>query len=67
MPVRRAAYSIVENVSGKPLVIRDEGFPWEMCPTVTNDAEGVIAQLRKFGFLPEGRRLMYYDSEGDFA
>ena len=33
--------------------------------SVTNDAENVVANLRKHGILEDGRRLFYYDSEGD--
>lgn len=32
-------------------------------PSVTNDAEHVVAELRKADLLPVGRRLYYFDSE----
>lgn len=48
----------------RPLVIRDIG-PWDRYRTVTNDAEAVVEALVKAGRLPEGRRLLYFDSEGD--
>jgi len=62
---RRAYYTIVENDLNRraPLVIRDVG-PWDQHPTVTNDAEAVVMALASQGYLPNGRRLFYYDSEG---
>ncbi len=33
--------------------------------SVTNDAEAVVAHLRKCGILRDGKRLLYYDSQGD--
>lgn len=43
------------------VLIRDVG-PWDLHPTVTNDAENVIARIDP----PLGsRRLFYVDSEGD--
>lgn len=47
-----------------PLVIQDIG-PWNKHLTVTNDAEHVVADLVASGRLPEGRRLLYYDSNGE--
>ena len=55
---RHANYSIVRS-NEQEIVIRDEG-PWDRFPTVTNDAEWVVAQ---FADSLRGRRLMYYDSE----
>lgn len=46
------------------LVIRDVG-PWDHHPTVTNDAEYVVSELVERGMLPGGRRLFYYDSDGN--
>ena len=60
---RHACYDIVEDKPGQPLVIRDAG-PWDKHLTVTNDAEHVVANLVKAGKLPEGRRLFYFDSDG---
>lgn len=47
------------------LVIRD--LAAEGCKTVTNDAERVVAELRRNGRLREGQSLFYFDSEGDLA
>lgn len=58
-----ANISIVKNVEGQPLTIRDEGSH-DKYKTVTNDVENVVTMLRAGGYLPEGRRLFYYDSEG---
>ena len=61
--MNQARYEIVEDRAGEPLVIRDLG-PWDQHPSVTNDAEGVVAELHLRGLLPADRRLLYYDSEG---
>ncbi len=61
--MRRARYTVVEDQPGQPLVIRDLG-PWDEHPTITNDAEGVVAELHLSGHLPADRRLFYHDSEG---
>lgn len=45
------------------LVIRDSGDHAKQL-TVTNDAERVVKYLRGGGLLPDGRRLFYYDSDG---
>lgn len=45
------------------LVINDAG-PHSRCKTVTNDAESVVQVLIERGLLPPGRRLEYYDSDG---
>jgi hypothetical protein len=50
----------------RPLVIRDVG-PWDEHLTVTNDAERVVEDLIFQGLLPPGRRLIYYDSEGELT
>jgi len=60
----KSRYEIVEDIKGKPLVIRDIG-PWDEHRSVTNDAENVVQRLVYGGFLPPGRRLFYYDSIGD--
>lgn len=59
-------YIIAETdfLQQKPLVIRDIG-PWDKHMTITNGAEDVVEQLVAEGKLPEGRRLLYYDSEGE--
>lgn len=45
------------------LIIGDDG-PWDEHPTVTNDAEWVVAQLA-----PKlaGRMLLYFDSDGELT
>lgn len=45
------------------IVIKDVG-PWDQHPSVTNDAENVVRDLVAQGYLPEGRRLFYFDSDG---
>jgi len=62
---RKANYIIVEDdhQRGAALVIKDVG-PWDQHPSVTNDAENVVRSLVAQGHLPEGRRLLYYDSDG---
>lgn len=54
----RASYTIVEDVAGQPLVIRDRGEG----RSVTNDAERVVEELWQQGMLPGGRRLLYWDT-----
>lgn len=58
-PGPRAHFSVVEDDDGR-LVIRDESGP----KSVTNDAERIVEFLHQWGILA-GRRLFYYDSEGD--
>jgi hypothetical protein len=57
-----AQFRIVEQTKVSVL-IRDVG-PWDKCFTVTNDAESVVERM-----LPilNGRRLFYFDSEGDLG
>lgn len=62
----KANYSIMQDIYDEALVIKDIG-PWEQHPTITNDAENVVADLHCEGRLPLGRRLFYYDSEGGFS
>ena len=59
----RTAVNEDDGPGQQPLVIEDCG-PWDRHPTVTNDAEWVVADLVAAGLLPPGRRLFYYDSEG---
>lgn len=61
--MRHACFTLVKNEADR-VVIRDEG-PWEQYPTVTNDAEHVVELLVRNGVLTEGKRLFYYDSEGE--
>ena len=55
----RLNFTIVSRTSDC-LVIKDIG-PWDVYPTVTNQAETVVKQLAP-GL--DGRRLEYIDSEG---
>jgi hypothetical protein len=63
MELNRSKYVIVEDdfLQAEPLVIKDIGRD---AKSVTNDAENVVADLIKQGHLPAGRRLLYYDSDG---
>jgi len=57
---RHAHYEVVDD-RADALVIRDLG-PWDRHMTVTNDAEWVVEQLAS---RLAGRRLFYYDSDGE--
>ena len=59
----RAAYLIVQDFPGEPLVIQDIG-PWDKHPTVTNDAEAIVMELSRASYLTDSRRLFYIDSWG---
>lgn len=62
--MRRANYQIVEDDrTCNQLIIRDLG-PWDQHPSVTNDAEQVVKDLHRQGYLPSYTTLRYYDSEG---
>jgi hypothetical protein len=63
MVTRAANYSIEHDVPGQPLIIRDAG-PWNKFLTVTNAAEEVVEDLVRAQRLPNGRRLLYFDSYG---
>lgn len=58
---RSAVYSIVENLPGNPLIIRDMCNGGQL--SVTNDAELVVEELHNQGLLPNNRRLFYYDTD----
>jgi hypothetical protein len=58
--MKRANY-IIEEINDHRILIRDLG-PWSEHPTVTNDAELVVADLAD---QLNGRELHYIDSEGD--
>lgn len=60
LPVCRADFAIA-HTDDRLLVIVDVG-PWHSRPTVTNDAEAVIAELHRRGVLGK-RRLIYRDSD----
>lgn len=48
------------------LVIRDVG-PHDRFRTITNDAERVVERLLRDQLLKPGRRLFYYDSQGEYS
>lgn len=56
---RSACYAMVGETP-EYVIIRDVG-PWSEHATITNDAEGVVAELVSD---LRGRRLLYFDSEG---
>ena len=58
--MRTPNYDIVE-ITDELIVIADLG-PWDCFPTVTNAAEEVVKRLAP---ILRGRRLEYYDSEGE--
>ena len=55
-----ARYEIV-SVTSESVVIKDIG-PWDLCLTVTNDAESVVQTMAPH---LGGRRLYYIDSAGE--
>jgi len=59
-------FDIVRNDEGTALVLRDVG-PWDEYLTITNGAEHVVERLVREGFLPEGRRLLYHDTDGELT
>lgn len=60
--MKTANFEVVETTESH-ILIRDVG-PWDQFPTITNAAEDVVSSL-----LPvlTGRRLYYFDSEGDLG
>lgn len=58
--MRNAAKIQIAYSSVDFLVLRDLG-PWDQFPTITNDAENVVARVAK---TLDGRRLFYIDSDG---
>lgn len=58
--MRKPRFEILEERKDYVL-IRDIG-PWDEYPTVTNGAEEVVADLAP---MLQGRRLEYYDSDGE--
>ncbi len=59
--MRNANFEVVfRESSPDTLVVRDLG-PWSEHRTITNDAERVVEELAEY--LPDGRRLFYYDSQ----
>jgi hypothetical protein len=55
-------YKWVDSDSQK-IIIEDVG---KNCMSVTNDIENILKDLHRRGLL-RGRKLYYYDSEGDFT
>lgn len=55
--------TVWEETNDDKITIRDRG-PWHIHPTITNDVEYVIEYLHAMRVLSNGRRLFYYDSEG---
>ncbi|MCC7202419.1 MAG: hypothetical protein IT393_07160 [Nitrospirae bacterium] len=65
--MRDAQYGIIDFMSSPDqLVIIDIG-PWHIHSTITNSVELVVDRLVSQCLLPAGRRLFYYDSEGELA
>jgi hypothetical protein len=60
---RRTANYEILDATPYHLVIRDIG-PWDKYPTITNDAENVVAELAE---QLAGRMLLYFDSEGELS
>lgn len=52
---------IIINQDADKITLQDGG-PWDVHPTITNDAEWVVEQMARH---LQGRRLFYFDSEGD--
>lgn len=59
--MKHALYAIEERAADF-IVLHDTGHD-RGHPTITNDAEHVVAELYAEGHLPNGRKLLYYDSE----
>jgi len=53
----------IQNSTQSFLVIKDIG-PWDIFPTVTNDAENVVKELTPILL---GRRLFYFDSDQELG
>lgn len=54
---------VIEFDVADHVVIRDIG-PWDAFQTVTNGAEDVVKRMAQ---MLSGRRLLYYDSDGEFG
>lgn len=63
MKPRLPNFVVEKDDPAEPLVIRDIG-PFDRFPKVTNSAEEVVEELVRVGYLDPGRRLLYYDSDG---
>lgn len=62
MPAK-AKFDVVDVTNPDRIVLRDVG-PWDKHLTITNDAESVVEDVAP---MLRGRRLFYYDSEGDLT
>ncbi len=62
-----ANYLIVKEDEKRGLLLIKDMGPWDKHLSVTNDAEWVVQCLSVLGVLPKGRRLFYFDSEGEVA
>jgi hypothetical protein len=58
----KARFELVSS-GAESVTIRDIGHR-DGHPTITNDAEAVVEYLVFYRVLPPGRRLFYFDSEG---
>lgn len=64
-PTARAVYHVVEeDFTGDRVVLRDVG-PWDRRPTVTNDADAVVADLLATSRVNRSGRIYYFDSCGE--
>lgn len=60
-----ASYKVIQDSSGA-ICLLDLG-PWDQFKTITADVALVISELQQANKLPPGKRLFYWDSEGDFG
>lgn len=63
MSKANAEYTI--EVQSDHVILTDCGGP--DVPTITNDAEAVLREVKALGYLTNGQRVFYYDSEGIVA
>ena len=62
--MKYAHWNVVKGEGEGPMIIRDVGDHSQVL-TVTNDAEWVVEWIVRWNpSMREGRRLLYYDSEG---
>lgn len=66
--VEESQYDLTDPPPRVPfrLVLRDVGHDGPH-PTITNDAEAVVAQLVAEGLVRAGTTLLYYDSQGELT
>ncbi len=57
-------WEVFRNVKGKALIISDMSDT-SGGPTITNSAEKIVKELFERGWLEEGRRLFYFDTDND--